>query len=104
LKATQEALQDHINSSGESSPDPEFTKAVEENTVVMYAQFSVAGLLELTRTSGSQEERIDILRAALSLRGIPLSAHYNMSGLPQKQKQSTATAASGESEDGGIDL
>ncbi|GBE79698.1 hypothetical protein BKA93DRAFT_758315 [Sparassis latifolia] len=57
LKTTQEELKEAMS----STPDPEFTKAVEENEVVI----------------GSQEERISILRVALTEKGVLSSSHYN---------------------------
>ncbi|KZP32978.1 hypothetical protein FIBSPDRAFT_943943 [Athelia psychrophila] len=61
LKSTQEELREYVAS--ESQPDPELVAAIVENEGVI----------------GSQEERITILRLALSHKGIPTSNHYNLS-------------------------
>jgi len=57
LKKTQIELRELLA----SSPDPDFEKAVEENDAVI----------------GSQEERISILKMALTEKGITPSAHYD---------------------------
>jgi len=45
----------------DEAPDPEFTKAIEENDLVI----------------GSQEERISILKMALTEKGILMGSHYD---------------------------
>ncbi|KII95119.1 hypothetical protein PLICRDRAFT_75166, partial [Plicaturopsis crispa FD-325 SS-3] len=59
LKSTQEMLREHL-SMEESEPDPELSEALAENELVI----------------GSQEERIGILKIALTHKGITTSAHY----------------------------
>lgn len=56
LRSTQAQLKE-VN---DESPDPEFTKAMEENDDVI----------------GSQEERISMLKIALTEKGIPMDGHY----------------------------
>jgi len=46
----------------ESPPDPEVTKAIQENQVVI----------------GSQKERVSMLETALSRKGFPSAAHYDL--------------------------
>jgi len=58
LKRTQEELQE----AAEHAPDPEFDKALEENEDVI----------------GSQEERISILKMALTERGVRMGGHYEV--------------------------
>lgn len=62
LRSTQEQLKDALA----EDPDPEFTKAVEENQV----------------TIGSQEERISILRMALAEKGVLMNEHYAVETTP----------------------
>ncbi|KAF9008979.1 hypothetical protein BDQ17DRAFT_1349302 [Cyathus striatus] len=64
LKETQITLQDCISS--DSPPDPELTKAMEENEVVI----------------GSQEERISILKMALEEKGVLAGTHYDLPSNP----------------------
>ncbi|KAI0081722.1 hypothetical protein K474DRAFT_1134288 [Panus rudis PR-1116 ss-1] len=100
LRETQEQLREAIK----TDPDPEFTKAIEENEQVI----------------GSQSERISILKMALTEKGIPTSAHYNLSAVASTPSsngntQQTPTPNSsrprnedehsgGVDNDGGIDL
>jgi len=58
LKRTQEQLEEATA----SDPDPEFTKAIEENSLVI----------------GSQEERINILKMALAEKGVVAGSHYDL--------------------------
>ncbi|KAH9938194.1 uncharacterized protein B0H18DRAFT_1112373 [Fomitopsis serialis] len=45
----------------DEAPDPEFTKAIEENDLVI----------------GSQEERVSILKMALTEKGVLMGSHYD---------------------------
>ncbi|GJE84220.1 hypothetical protein PsYK624_002960 [Phanerochaete sordida] len=56
LRATQAQLKEALA----EAPDPDFSKAVEENEV----------------TIGSQDERVSILRLALAEKGVPLDGHF----------------------------
>jgi len=78
LRRTQAELQ----AAAEAEPDPEFTKAIEENEVVI----------------GSQEERISILRMALTERGVRMGSHYDINpatsnghDLPTSNRSETTT-------------
>ncbi|KAI0347248.1 hypothetical protein BDW22DRAFT_1351641 [Trametopsis cervina] len=104
--------QTQLREANEESPDPEFEKAIQENEDVI----------------GSQEERISMLRMALSAKGVPVSFHTSIgtagvSSGPQGGDEGSVstepprsppaamadTAATGShdiviDEDGGIDL
>ncbi|KZT74345.1 hypothetical protein DAEQUDRAFT_720508 [Daedalea quercina L-15889] len=54
--------QTELRNAADAAPDPEFTKAIEENDIVI----------------GSQEERISILTMALTEKGVAMSSHYGM--------------------------
>ncbi|KAG6890553.1 hypothetical protein C0992_000813 [Termitomyces sp. T32_za158] len=96
LKQTQTTLQEYIDEAHSQDVDPEITKALEENRTVI----------------GSQEERILILRLALSEKGVHYGSHYDsQSGVPiaKTSQPSTAlhsvpTATSSEDDDSGIHL
>ncbi|KAH9844263.1 uncharacterized protein C8Q71DRAFT_852765 [Rhodofomes roseus] len=63
LRRTQNELQ----AASDAAPDPEFTKAIEENDLVI----------------GSQEERISILKMALTEKGILMGSHYDLNPTQQ---------------------
>lgn len=76
LRNTQEQLRE----AQEESPDPEFERAIQENEDVMYvlsvAYGSATTNVGLRRCfSGSQEERISILRIALAEKGASTSCY-----------------------------
>ncbi|KAG6873759.1 hypothetical protein C0995_011578 [Termitomyces sp. Mi166 len=62
LKQTQTTLREYINEEPSHDVDPEITKALEENKTVI----------------GSQEERIFILKLALSEKGVHYGSHYDI--------------------------
>ncbi|KAF7292408.1 hypothetical protein HMN09_01224900 [Mycena chlorophos] len=74
----------------ESDPDPELTKALEENRTVI--------------CSGSQTERIAILKLALSDKGVIMSEHYD----PPKNTGPAATPPAApeppENDEDGVEL
>ncbi|KAG5648983.1 hypothetical protein DXG03_000332 [Asterophora parasitica] len=72
LKQTQTGLQEYIDSEPPEDVDPEITKALEENKTVI----------------GSQEERILILKLALSEKGVHYGSHYELNS-----KDTTSPAA-----------
>ncbi|KAI0921045.1 hypothetical protein AcV5_001237 [Taiwanofungus camphoratus] len=57
--------QDELREASASTPDAEFTKAMEENETVI----------------GSQEERISILRMALTEKGVRMGSHYDVADI-----------------------
>jgi len=63
LRQTQELLREHAAT--EPEVDVEISKAIEENEVVI----------------GSQEERIGILKMALSEKGIIAGSHYDLAAI-----------------------
>ncbi|TFK75822.1 hypothetical protein BDN72DRAFT_891698 [Pluteus cervinus] len=79
LRETQVMLKEHTSLSTPGDVDPEITLAIEENGVVI----------------SSQEERIEILKAALREKGVS-GAHYNPS--PTMLDQSAAAPARSLSE------
>jgi hypothetical protein len=114
LRQTQEGLREYL-ASGDS--DPEVAKALEENEGVMCVSSSttMAGALDLVLhvpCSGSQEERISILKMALSEKGVHAGSHYDLKSDPPSTPGSAATTATTTSsldeesneEDGGIHL
>ncbi|GLB33900.1 hypothetical protein LshimejAT787_0107840 [Lyophyllum shimeji] len=62
LKQTQAALQEYIEAETPANADPELTKALEENKTVI----------------GSQEERVFMLKLALTEKGIPYNSHLDL--------------------------
>ncbi|KAF8974475.1 hypothetical protein BDZ97DRAFT_26214 [Flammula alnicola] len=94
LKKTQDILQADLNEPGES--DPEITKALEENTAVI----------------GSQEERISILKMALTEKGIVAGSHYDPIAAPQSTRSTqpatvaapSMTTLNNDTEDEGVYL
>nr|GAT59910.1 predicted protein [Mycena chlorophos] len=68
----------------ESDPDPELTKALEENRTII----------------GSQTERIAILKLALSDKGIIMSEHYD----PPKNPGPPAAPEPPENDEDGVEL
>ncbi|CAL1700788.1 unnamed protein product [Somion occarium] len=101
LRATQKELNEAVA----ESPDPDFSKAIEENDIVI----------------GSQEERVSMLKMALTEKGIPSSPHYDPFPVPplrRTQSQQPAQESSSQTQtpptrrgfqnqdhvDGGIDL
>ncbi|KAG6857087.1 hypothetical protein H0H87_009648 [Tephrocybe sp. NHM501043] len=70
LRKTQTGLQEYIDAERPEDVDPEITKALEENVSVI----------------ASQEERILLLKLALSQKGVPYGSHYDLEpGAPQTQ-------------------
>jgi hypothetical protein len=118
LRQTQDGLREYLAS--ESPGDPEIAKALEENEVVMYVSFSPLWLeLSLVlhvRCSSSQEERISILKMALTEKGVHAGSHYDLkSDSTSRQLGSAATVTANamsslddesneDEEDGGIHL
>ncbi|TFK43445.1 hypothetical protein BDQ12DRAFT_718665 [Crucibulum laeve] len=95
LRETQDMLKDHIMVEAPADPDPEITKAIEENEVVI----------------GSQDERISILKMALAEKGIVAGSHYDDSPEPNPplptfamQNGVTPEVEDGDSETNGIHL
>jgi hypothetical protein len=78
LKETQEQLQEALG----SPPDSEIAQIVDENAEVMYVRgyYFCCAYTNVDNSSGSQEERINMLRLALSHKGVlPASArHYGL--------------------------
>ncbi|KAF8076489.1 hypothetical protein FPV67DRAFT_1471778 [Lyophyllum atratum] len=62
LKQTQTTLQEYIEAESPGDVDPEITQALEENKTVV----------------GSQEERILMLKLALSEKGVHYSSHFDL--------------------------
>ncbi|KAF5388121.1 hypothetical protein D9615_000488 [Tricholomella constricta] len=62
LKQTQTVLQENIDVEPPEAVDPDILKALEENKIVI----------------GSQEERILILKLALTEKGIHFGSHYDL--------------------------
>jgi len=62
LKQTQATLQEYIEFESPADVDPEVTKALEENKTVI----------------GSQEERILMLKLALTEKGVHYSSHFDL--------------------------
>lgn len=84
--------------------DPEITKAIEENETVMYAALLERAttrfhLHSFFRCSGSQSERISMLKMALLDKGIVAGSHYDLA-----PPVVAAPAAASPTEDGGVDL
>ncbi|RDB22810.1 hypothetical protein Hypma_010086 [Hypsizygus marmoreus] len=99
LKETQDHLREYVEKEAPADVDPEITKALEENEDVI----------------GSQEERVLILKLALSEKGIHMGSHYDLG--PKTDTSSVSahptTRANGitsphehasNHDDGGIDL
>ncbi|KAJ7129562.1 hypothetical protein C8R44DRAFT_777082 [Mycena epipterygia] len=113
LGDTQEMLREHIASiqPGEDV-DPEITKAIEENETVMYACSNAAARCPFSssfvRCSGSQSERVSILKMALADKGIVAGDHYDFTPpFSRAQVVAGATPAGAHppvEEDGGVDL
>jgi hypothetical protein len=77
LRETQIILSSHPKDS--DAIDDENLLALEENKVVMYVRRQPASSkLTVQENSGSQEERISILRMALAKRGILVGSHYDL--------------------------
>ncbi len=94
LKSTQEQLKEAT----EELSDPELEQAMKENDDVMYVLLSSQppSLVEhrkYIRFSGSQEERISILRMALAEKGLSISCH---SELPTTGNQTQSAEPSQE--------
>ncbi|KAG5724962.1 hypothetical protein E4T56_gene12490 [Termitomyces sp. T112] len=101
LNQTQTTLQEYINEEPSNDVDSEIIKALEENKTVI----------------GSQEERIFILKLALSDKGVHYGSHYDVNFGPPPAKTSrpssnpsttlpasTATTISPEDDVDGIHL
>ena len=93
LKSTQDQLQYLIDTTSESTPDPDFIGAIQENIDVMYEAISfilkVVGCSPrslMNRSSNSQEERISILKHALVQKGVVSPSHYDLE--PSRSTQS----------------
>ncbi|KAJ7068369.1 hypothetical protein C8F01DRAFT_1050487 [Mycena amicta] len=84
LHETQTLLREAIA----SEADPELTKALEENQTVI--------------VSGSQTERISILRLALADKGISMGAHYDIAAEPTREV-AQPVAGTPQLEEGGGD-
>jgi len=85
LKETQSQLEEVIT----SDPDEEFVKAFDDNKLVI----------------GSQEERISILKMALTEKGIHMGSHYDLPPRSPPTSQSTGHSSNVQTHgDGGIDL
>ncbi|KAJ7682695.1 hypothetical protein DFH06DRAFT_972454 [Mycena polygramma] len=108
LRETQDILREHVASiqPGESV-DPEITSALEENETVMYACLNACCLFSSScvRCSGSQAERISILKMALADKGIVAGSHYDIGPPPSRAATGPPqTAGHPVEEDGGVDL
>ncbi|KAK7470532.1 hypothetical protein VKT23_001957 [Stygiomarasmius scandens] len=91
LNETQEFLKEAIGAESTDTVDPELTQAYEENQVVI----------------GSQEERISILKLALTEKGVSTGTHYELAQArePAKNPQpSSITDAEEEENSDGIHL
>ncbi|KDQ64585.1 hypothetical protein JAAARDRAFT_28227 [Jaapia argillacea MUCL 33604] len=91
LRRTQDELRDYITSS--STPDNDIEEAFAENSQVI----------------GSQEERVGILKVALSHKGIIASSHYDLhtsthTQHPPCHTESAGTPQTPPTEESGIDL
>jgi len=85
LKETQSQLEEVIT----SDPDEEFVKAFDDNKLVI----------------GSQEERISILKMALTEKGIHMGSHYDLPPRSPPTSQSPGHSSDVQTYDnGGIDL
>ena len=119
LHETQAQLKEYVEESkGAGESDPEILQAIEDNVVVMYVNlFSVFREMamdnEHSLCSGSQQERISILKMALSEKGIVTSgAHYDQQGpkenhdthTEQPTQESTTAETAGDDEEGGVYL
>ena len=72
LKETQKQLREYIL----DSPDPDISQAIEENVEVMYELRSLNLCVLLSPLySASQEERIIMLKLALTHKGVPAGSH-----------------------------
>lgn len=104
LRATQQELKEAIA----ESPDPEFTQALEENDQTMWAYTSLKlvyiTFLRVLR-SGSQQERVSMLKMVLTEKGIP-TGPLNLDSEPASVARETNRSRSipQETDDGGIDL
>ncbi|KAF8913985.1 hypothetical protein CPB84DRAFT_1840752 [Gymnopilus junonius] len=78
LKETQTILKSALKEEGQ--PDPELSKAYEENELVI----------------GSQEERISILKMALTEKGIVAGSPYDPQSAPQTETITNDTSEEGE--------
>jgi hypothetical protein len=101
LKSTQAELREAL----ESPPDPDISQALEENNVVMSVSCPSCFHLFVPRPTlwlhrGSQEERIEMLKLALSHHGIDAASasHYTLSSLEASQ-QSVNIAGTGVGSD-----
>lgn len=79
LRETQRILSSHVKDS-DDTVDADILLALDENKVVMYVRRQPASHSKLTlqENSGSQEERISILRMALAKKGILAGGHYDL--------------------------
>lgn len=92
LRKTQDELRDALS----SDPDPVFKEAIEENEEVMYAfflEYKFPFLVLMLYYRGSQEERIRMLRMALSHKGASdgTNGHY---GIEPPSRKSETTLSS----------
>lgn len=114
---TKEGLREYLASESPEDADPEVAKALEENEVVMHVSFLLLWLSSYPvlhiQYSGSQEERISILKIALAEKGVHAGSHYDLkSDATSTQHGSAGTTTStmppldedSNEEDGGIHL
>ncbi|KAJ7180194.1 hypothetical protein C8R43DRAFT_972146 [Mycena crocata] len=105
LGETQEMLRDVV-ANGEKV-DIEITKAIEENETVMYACLSRTRPCSssFALCSGSQSERISILKMALADKGIVAGSHYDVTPPPPRVRPEAGPPAHPlEENDDGVDL
>lgn len=86
--------------------DPEITKAIEENETVMYACLNARCPFSssFVGCSGSQSERISILKIALADKGIIAGSHYDLAPPPPRAVDAAQTIVRPVEEDGGVNL
>ncbi|KAL0949451.1 hypothetical protein HGRIS_009506 [Hohenbuehelia grisea] len=98
LRQTQEILRESLDSSDPA--DEELSKAYEENKTVMYVPPRIPKRCSSppwTIGSASQEERILMLKLALSEKGVSSTAHYDApSVVEQDGKGSNIQSATGQ--------
>jgi len=94
LRETQNVLEATLAETTEP-PDAEIADAFEENQVVMYVQadldyrYHTARVLIYYLNRGSQEERITILKMAITEKGIVPGSHYDPQAMSVSQSSIT---------------
>ena len=99
LKSTQDQLQYLVDTTSDSTPDPDFLGAIQENKDVMCGGFLGRGYPlgvadSIAPFRNSQEERVSILKHALIQKGVISPSHYDLD--PRRTTQPASTTVNPE--------